>query len=137
MSRLLLILGLMLMVAFPAVPAEERSRFGPEVPKGTGEAHPEGNAYWRRQHMEMMLHDRDRTVYDGDRDVTASLSGCFDCHAVKDEAGQPVVYQDKRHFCRTCHDYAAVKVDCFMCHRSTPEGFAEPLPRAYNSFTKD
>ncbi len=137
MARLLVILGVLLAVAAPAASDEARSRFLPEVAKGTGEAHPEGNAYMRRHHMEMMRHARERTMREGDRKVTASLAACFDCHAVKDDAGQPVTYRNERHFCRTCHDYAAVRIDCFMCHRSTPAGFEEPLPHAFNSFDKD
>ncbi|MCB1330540.1 MAG: hypothetical protein KDK28_14400, partial [Maritimibacter sp.] len=78
-------------------------------------------------HMVYMLHDRNLTMRDGIRDlgpedheIKASLAECFDCHAIMDEAGEPVTVADERHFCRVCHDYAAVEVDCFMCHRSTP-----------------
>jgi len=131
-----MVLVLTLAAAKP-VAADETSRFLPEIAKGTGQPHAEGNDYWRRNHMVMMKHDRDLTMYNGDRAVAASLGGCFDCHAVKDEAGQPVTYQDARHFCRSCHDYAAVRVDCFMCHRSTPEGFDEPPLRAALGSVKD
>lgn len=129
MKRLLAIFGVLLALAAPAAAEDGLWKYGPSVPKATGEPHPEGNAYMRAYHMEMMKHDRDLTMYDGERDLDASLKECFDCHTVKDEeTGDPVTYQDERHFCRTCHDYAAVKVDCFMCHRSTPEGFEEPQP---------
>ena len=100
---------------------------GPVVPTATGEPHPEGNEYWRVHHMDMMLHGRDLTLRDGVRDLTpddmeiqASIGECFDCHAVQDAAGDYVTFEDERHFCRVCHDYTAVTVDCFMCHRSTP-----------------
>ncbi len=100
---------------------------GPVVPTATGDPHPEGNEHWRANHMVMMKHDRDLTMRDGvrdlapeDVDIQASLAECFDCHSVKDEAGQDVSYEDERHFCRVCHDYTAVTIDCFMCHRSTP-----------------
>lgn len=105
--------------------AQERASLLPEVPKATGEPHPEGNEFWRRNHMELMRHDRDQTVYLGDREIGASLSACFECHAATDDAGAVVTYESEQHFCRACHDYAAVKVDCFMCHRSTPEGVDE------------
>jgi len=124
MLRGLTILWLVLAAATGAV-AEERNPLLPDVPAATGEAHPEGNEYWRRNHMSLMKHDRDETMYEGDRAVQASLAACFDCHAAKDEAGEIVTYASEKHFCRTCHDYAAVKVDCFMCHRSTPEGVDE------------
>lgn len=97
----------------------------PDIPAASGEPHVEGNAYWRRNHMDLMKHDRDATVRDGDREISASLKGCFDCHAAKDDTGQVVTYQSEQHFCRACHDYVAVKVDCFMCHRSTPDGVDE------------
>ena len=108
-----------------AVPAAAQG-LAPEIPAATGEPHPEGNDYMRRYHMNMMRHDRDLTMYYGNREVNASLAQCFECHTVQDEAGTPVTYADERHFCRTCHDYAAVRVDCFDCHRSTPADFEEP-----------
>ena len=27
-----------------------------------------------------------------------------------------------QHFCVSCHQYAAVSIDCFQCHRDIPEG---------------
>lgn len=95
--------------------------FGPVVPAATGEPHPV-DENWRANHMDYMKHDRDLTLREGEReDIKASLGECFDCHAVKDEAGEFVTVADETHFCRVCHDFAAVKVDCFMCHRSTPD----------------
>ncbi|MCB1333384.1 MAG: hypothetical protein KDK26_06985 [Roseivivax sp.] len=128
MRLVILITGLLLTALSPAWGQD--AAWAPAVPKASGEPHPEGNAYMRRWHMSMMKHDRDLTMYDGERGVNASIGECFECHAVKDEAGQPVTVADERHFCRSCHDYAAVKVDCFDCHRSTPEGFEEPPHQA-------
>ena len=119
MARLAVILAFLLSLAGVAQ-GGERSSLLPEVPKATGEPHAEGSLYWRKHHMEMMRHDRDLTLRMGDREIEASLKGCFDCHAVKDDHGQYVTVKSEKHFCRVCHDYAAVKVDCFMCHRSTP-----------------
>ncbi|OIP83418.1 MAG: hypothetical protein AUK37_07410 [Rhodobacterales bacterium CG2_30_65_12] len=100
---------------------------GPVVPAAVGDPHPEGNDYWRVHHMDMLRHDRDLTMREGVRDlapddlaIQASIGECFTCHAVKDEAGSFVSFDDERHFCRACHDYAAVTIDCFTCHRSTP-----------------
>jgi hypothetical protein len=127
MGRVLLILSLLL---GGAVAAGDRSSLWPDIPAATGQPHPEGNEYWRRNHMDLMRHDRDLTLREGDRVIGASLKGCFDRHAAKDEAGQVVTYASDLHFCRSCHDYAAVKVDCFMCHRSTPEGVNEGAAHA-------
>lgn len=98
----------------------------PVVPAASGDPHPE-DENWRVHHMDYLKHDRDLTMRDGVRDlspddiaINASIGECFDCHAVKDEAGAFVSFDDDRHFCRVCHDYAAVTVDCFSCHRSTP-----------------
>jgi len=124
MIRLAAFLALLVALASP-VSAQERASLLPEIPKGTGEPHPEGNEFWRKEHMELMKHDRDEVMYNGERVVAGSLKECFDCHTVKDSEGHVVTYQDEQHFCRTCHDYAAVKVDCFMCHRSTPDGVDE------------
>ena len=124
MARLAVILAFLLSLAGVAQ-GGERSSLLPEVPKATGEPHAEGSLYWRKHHMEMMRHDRDLTLRMGDREIEASLKGCFDCHAVKDDHGQYVTVKSEKHFCRVCHDYAAVKVDCFMCHRSTPDGVDE------------
>ena len=59
-------------------------------------------------------------VRHGIRDPEASLTRCVACHAVHDEAGQPVSYEDERHFCRACHMQVAIAPDCFSCHLSTP-----------------
>ena len=94
---------------------------GPAIPKATGTPHPEGNLFMRINHMKLMVHDRDKTVHLGDRQISYSLKACVECHAVNGSDGQPVAVTDEKHFCRVCHDYAAVKVDCFECHNSKPE----------------
>ena len=124
MTRLLLIITVLLGLATTAQ-AQDRSPLLPQVPAATGEPHPEGNEFWRKNHMELLKHDRDLTMHLGDRDVQASLAHCFDCHAAKYDEGKIVSYESEKHFCRACHDFAAVRVDCFMCHRSTPEGTDE------------
>jgi len=94
---------------------------GPVIPKATGAPHPEGNLYMRINHMRLMLHERDQTVRDGNRKIGHSLKGCMECHAVNGADGEPVSIKSDKHFCRVCHDYAAVKIDCFMCHNSKPQ----------------
>ncbi len=108
-----------------AAHGQERASLLPEVPKGTGASHPEGNEYWRRNHMELMQHDRDLTMREGEREIGASLKGCFECHSATGAGGAVVTYESPEHFCRVCHDYVAVRIDCFMCHRSTPDGVDE------------
>lgn len=120
----MLIIAILMISALAAV-AQERSSLLPEIPKASGAPHPEGNEFWRMKHMDLMLHDRDLTVRDGNRQIAASLKQCFDCHTTTDTGGNVVTYKSEKHFCRVCHDYVAVKVDCFMCHRSTPDGVDE------------
>lgn len=127
--RFALLLILSLSVFAPAN-AQQQSSLLPAIPKATGEPHPEGNEFWRKNHMDLMRHDRDLTMRQGDREIEASLKGCFDCHAATDDAGAIVTYESDQHFCRTCHDYVAVKVDCFACHRSTPVGVDETASHA-------
>lgn len=66
----------------------------------------------RRTHMDMLKHQRHRTVREGVRGEKASLGGCVDCHASK--TTNTVLGADG--FCQSCHSYAAVKPDCFDCH---------------------
>lgn len=67
----------------------------------------------RRNHMEMLKHQRDRTLRQGIRGEPASLNGCIECHASK-KTGSVL---GKGDFCESCHAYAAVKLDCFECHQ--------------------
>jgi hypothetical protein len=69
----------------------------------------------RRDHMKMLFHQRDRTLRQGVREPRFSLKGCIDCHA--DAKTCSVLGRDG--FCSSCHEYAAVKIDCFECH--TPQ----------------
>ena len=110
--------------------AQERSSLLPDVPKATGEPHPEGNEFWRRNHMDLLAHDRDLTVRDGNREIQASLKSCFECHAATNDQGTVLTAQSPNHFCSACHQYVAVKIDCFVCHRSTPDGVDEYAARA-------
>jgi len=83
----------------------------------------------RRQHMQFILHQRDETMHQGIRTTKHSLLECINCHVTYDENQQPVSYKDERHFCSTCHHYAAVHIDCFECHNSKPmESVVKPIP---------
>ena len=96
----------------------------PKPARGQGEKCVADTDWMRRNHMTVLMHQRDDTVHDGIRTTRFSLKGCIDCHAVKGADGKPVTVASPKHFCRTCHDYAAVRVDCFECHASRPEAKA-------------
>lgn len=96
----------------------------PAITKGKGDKCVAPTDWMRRFHMTALNHKRDETVHEGIRTPQFSLKACIDCHAVSGADGKAVTVNDGRHFCRSCHDYAAVKVDCFECHASRPEGSA-------------
>jgi hypothetical protein len=79
----------------------------------------------RRDHMNMLLHQRDETMHRGIRTVKHSLKGCVDCHASR-ETGSVL---GKDGFCSSCHTYAAVSLDCFECHTPLRQTRAASAPR--------
>ena len=93
----------------------------PDIPKGKGKSCIAPTDFMRRNHMNLLKHDRYETVHFGNRQVKASLKQCVSCHAVNGANNIPVTVEDPKHFCRACHDYVAVKIDCFECHASRPE----------------
>jgi predicted CXXCH cytochrome family protein len=92
----------------------------PKPARGRGDKCVADTAWMRRNHMTALMHHRDQTVHEGIRTKRFDLTGCIDCHAVKGTDGKPVTVASPKHFCRTCHDYAAVSIDCFECHASRP-----------------
>jgi hypothetical protein len=68
----------------------------------------------RRNHMKMLLHQRDRTLREGVRTTQFSLKNCVECHASR-KTGSVL---GEEGFCSSCHAYASVKIDCFECHSS-------------------
>jgi len=78
----------------------------------------EPTADMRRNHMKYILHQRDETVHEGIRTEKFSLEECIDCH-VSSAPDAPRVSSEK-HFCNSCHTYAAVNIDCFECHADRP-----------------
>jgi len=93
----------------------------PDIPKGQGESCVADTDFMRRNHMDLLKHQRDETVLQGIRSEPYSLKDCVACHAVNGADGVPVTATSPEHFCRSCHDYAAVKIDCFECHASRAE----------------
>ncbi len=71
----------------------------------------------RRDHMKFILHQRDETMHQGIRTSKHSLKNCVECHA--DPKTGSVLGKDG--FCATCHQYAAVTIDCFSCHTDKAE----------------
>ena len=93
----------------------------PVIPMGQGESCVKDTDFMRRNHMELLKHQRDETTLRGVRSEQLSLKECLSCHAVYGPDAVAVTVADPGHFCRSCHDYAAVSIDCFQCHASRPE----------------
>jgi hypothetical protein len=79
----------------------------------------------RRDHMKMLLHQRDRTLRQGLRETRFSLKNCVECHASR-ETGSVL---GKDGFCSSCHAYASVRMDCFECHTPLRQSRAAGAPR--------
>jgi hypothetical protein len=71
----------------------------------------------RRDHMNLILHQRDKTMHQGIRTEKYSLKQCVNCHA----SSKTNSVLGKDGFCQSCHSYAAVSIDCFQCHSASPE----------------
>jgi hypothetical protein len=77
--------------------------------------------FMRRNHPDLLKHQRDDTVRQGVRGAAYSLKACVECHASR---ATNSVARAPTDFCVSCHSYAAVKIDCFECHASQPQGKA-------------
>ncbi len=75
----------------------------------------------RRNHMDYLFHKRDQTMYKGIRTADFSLRECIDCHVSRPVADEFVPINAKGEFCESCHEEVGQKIDCFSCHRSTPD----------------
>lgn len=84
----------------------------------------------RREHMTLLIDQRDQTLRQGKRGMKFSLQGCVECHAVADpKAPNPAAatFRTVQPFCSTCHDYASVSIDCFSCHTDRARGMTPAL----------
>ena len=77
--------------------------------------------WMRRNHMDLIQHDRDITVHQGVRTLDGSLAQCVACHANKDDKGAYVAVNGADQFCSGCHEYTGVTLDCFTCHATVPQ----------------
>jgi hypothetical protein len=99
---------------------EHVAQLVPHPPKAQGEHCVAPTEFMRRYHMTMLMHHRTNVVHNGIRTQQYDLNRCIACHQVRGADGNPVSYASPKHFCRSCHDYAAVSIDCFECHASRP-----------------
>ena len=103
------------------VVADETRIPTPSISKGEGEQCVEPTDVMRRDHMNFLMRQRDATVHQGVRTTKHSLTGCVDCHVQQDAEGKAIPVNAPGQFCESCHQYAAVSLDCFECHATTPD----------------
>ena len=95
----------------------------PQLPKAVkGDRCVEDTPFMRRNHMELLRHQRDETLRKGVRSKKYSLKNCINCHVTERADGTIASIKSRDHFCSSCHAYAAVKLDCFECHATAPDG---------------
>lgn len=94
---------------------------GPVIPKGKGDRCVAETDFMRRNHMDLIIHQRDETVIRGIRDEPFSLVECVDCHVQRDSNNKAIRIDAKDQFCASCHEFVAVKIDCFGCHAALPD----------------
>jgi hypothetical protein len=89
----------------------------PVIESARGDKCVEDPEFMRRNHMELLKHQRDDTLRGGIRTGKYSLKACIACHASQTTSSVTVA---NTNFCQSCHNYAAVKIDCFECHANKP-----------------
>ncbi|MBL6959341.1 MAG: hypothetical protein ISR52_10200 [Rhodospirillales bacterium] len=115
---LLVLLGLLLAAPMPVLAGDVPLPHPVKAVKGSQCVEPVDTM--RREHMNFLKHQRDDTLRGGIRGAKHSLRQCIDCHAIPDPKGAS---KDRTvgPFCTSCHEYAAVSIDCFQCHTAKAE----------------
>ena len=118
----LMLLAFITLAATGAMAAEGTKTAGsrvsaPIVEKAKGGECVADPAFMRRNHGDMLKHQRDDTLRGGIRTGKNSLKACIECHASKTTNS---VNASGSNFCQSCHNFTAVKIDCFECHASKP-----------------
>lgn len=88
----------------------ERGDLYPEVSVAKGDECVRDTAFMRRNHMDLLRHERAEVVREGVRGGDFTLEKCQECHVNRDSS------------CDSCHRYAAVRPDCWSCHHYPKEG---------------
>jgi len=101
----------------------------PVIARGRGDSCVEDTEFMRRNHMTLLQHDHSENAVKEIRSEGYSVKECIACHAVMGPDERPVTADSPEHFCRSCHDYVAVKIDCFDCHKSRPRRGESRRPR--------
>jgi len=117
---MLMCLGLVFLTLFFTAALVGAGDRGPVIPKATGEHCVADTDFMRKNHMDLIVHQRDETVLKGIRDEPFSLVECVDCHVQRDAGNKPIRIDAEGQFCASCHSFVAAKIDCFSCHAAIP-----------------
>lgn len=123
LSKLLSVLPalLVLTLSAPAGAAGKEDGVGPNIPAPVkGEQCVNDTEVMRKNHMKFLKHHRNETLREGIRTKQYSLKECLECHVPPKEEAQ-ATRTEGEHFCKSCHQYAAVRIDCFECHAERPQ----------------
>ena len=115
-----------LIMLFPAQGIADTPFPSIHEPEGEGVKCVQDEDEMRRNHMNYILHQRDKTMREGVRaesDESYSLAKCIDCHVQPNNKGEVATHDSKEHFCAACHQYASVQIDCFECHADRPQKY--------------
>lgn len=136
--RLAVLAGAAALMAAPSIEAVAGVDL-PRLERGKGEKCVEDTQFMRRNHMDLLKHQRNETMRKGIRTTRHSLKQCVECHA-SEKTGS--VAASKEDFCAACHSYASVKLDCWDCHATKPgkkpiQRAAQPAPSPLLASTPD
>ena len=120
-SQIRICIGVIIFFALNFVNLANGGDLGPKIFQGKGSQCVAETEFMRINHMNLLVHQGEKTLRRGIRGGDFSLKECISCHTVPGKDNNPVTFDSDQHFCRSCHDYAAVKIDCFSCHNSVPE----------------
>ena len=119
----LVAVGLVWVLATQTVLAGDAQRYvKPGSQAAQNAACVEETNFMRRNHMELIKHQRDATVHHGIRSTKHSLAGCINCHVSVSPEGHALAINGRDQFCGACHAFSAVDVNCFGCHANVPRG---------------
>jgi hypothetical protein len=127
----LLSVGLAVALCAPAAQAAGDAYVVPGSRAATLEHCVAPTPFMRLKHMKLILHQRDTMVHTGVRSTKDSIEDCVACHVSYTAEHKAVPINGDGQFCDSCHEYAAVRIDCFECHASVP------VPAAKNAIGGD
>lgn len=84
----------------------------------------------RRNHMDYLKKHRIEALREGIRTERYSLKECLECHV---PAKGTETSAESGQFCKNCHVYVGVKLDCFECHATQPEPLSEKAAQFHPS----